>query len=141
MSYDHWKTTDDTIRDRVNAAWEAYFAAHRTTEERRQRAIEADRQGLRDAEARMVDYWSRRVEEEAAIYVRARDLPGLLNLSETDGTDPNAIVWSLTLKLRALNERVDVAGQYDPNRAVRLRGAIIAETRARDAQRYQEAAE
>ncbi len=138
MSYDHWKTTDDTIRDRVNAAWEAYFAAHRTTEERRQRAIEADRQGLRDAEARMVDYWSRRVEEEAAIYVRERDLPGLLDLSIDE---PASIIRALTLKLSSLNTRVDVAGQYDPNRAVRLRGALLSETRARDAQRYQEAAE
>ncbi len=122
---------DDTIRDRVNAAWEAYFAGRaRSPEERRQRVIDAERQLLRVAEARLAGYWSRRVEEEAAIYVRARDLPGLLNLSETDGTDPNAIVWALHLKLRALNERVDVAGQYDPIRAVRLRGALLSETRA-----------
>ncbi len=120
---------DDTIRDRVNAAWEAYFAAHRSPEESRQRAIEASRQWLREAETRMADYWSRRVEEEAAAYVRHRDLPGLLDLS-TD--EPASIIRALTLKLRALNTRVDVAGQYDPNRAVRLRGAILAET---DAQR------
>ncbi len=129
MSYDHWKTTDyDTIRDRVNAAWEAYFAGRdRSPEERRQHAIEASRQWLREAEARLAGYWSRRVEEEAAAYVRARDLPGLLDLSIDE---PASIIRALTLKLSSLNTRVDVAGQYDPTRAVRLRGALLSETRA-----------
>lgn len=123
------------------AEFRAIFAAARR--EREQRSIRANAvldSFLIGAGKRLAAIKRRHAEEDAAGYVRERDLPRLLRRIDPDfaGADHAAVIFVLTQDLLREQRKASLQrgephwseGPFDADRVGRLRAAIIAERRA-----------